>query len=88
MFLAVILTIIALIYSINHRSEPLRTAYAGVSLLVAAILFFILFFILTRIGIYSLEPAAQAFFTSALSLIPAGTVITVAGLVMHWVKSR
>lgn len=88
MFLAVILIIIALIYSINHRTEPLRTTYAEVSLLITAILFFISFFSLIRIGIYALEPAAQILFTSALALIPIGIIMTLTGMVLHLIKSK
>ncbi|SDL26319.1 hypothetical protein [Lacicoccus qingdaonensis] len=88
MFLAVILTIIALIYAINHRQEPIKTAYAGVSLLSAAIVCFILFFIIMMIGIRTLEPAGQIFFETTLSLIPVGSIIAVAGLIMHFAKSR
>lgn len=88
MFLAVILIIIALIYSINHRSVPLRTAYAGVSLLVTAIMLFTSFFILMQIGIYALEPVALVFFESTLALIPAGTIMTLAGMVIHYFKSK
>lgn len=86
-FLSVILIIIALIYSINHRSEPLRTTYAGLALLAIAIFFFILFLILQQIGIYALEPVAQALFTSVLAMLPVGSLITIVGLILHWIKS-
>jgi|SRR5699024_10762010 len=82
----IIITAIGLI--LIGRTGKLKTAYAGLALLVTAILFFILFFNVTRIPIYGIESAALILFAISIFLIPVGAFVTVVGLVIHWIKSR
>lgn len=66
----------------------MRTAYAGTALLVSAVLLFIAFFIIMQIGIRAIEAAALAFLQSAVALIPAGTIVALAGLILHYRQSK
>lgn len=75
-----ILTLNGLILN-KKKSGPSKTAYAGVALLIASVLFFI-----SSIFI-NFDPFTTIFLSISLVLTPVGSIVTLTGFVIHKKKS-
>lgn len=86
MALGILLVVIAIIYAIVNRSEPLKIIYSGVALLILGGLFILAINISLSGGFARgsvlREDIALVSISSAVAVIPSGVIMTIIGFIM------